>query len=80
MAESGSDILLIEDAVYAAVAGSLMESKIKNALAQNQIHALIPDLQCRGIEVSALIEGIQTVEYEGFVELVVQNRNVHSWL
>lgn len=79
-AQAGSDILLIEDGVYAAIAGSVVEGKLKDALGNHSVFALGPDLSARGISEDKLIEGIKVVGYDGFVELAAKNDRVQSWL
>jgi tRNA 2-thiouridine synthesizing protein B len=78
LAESG-DILLIEDAVYAAAKGGAIESKIREAMGQFKVHVLLPDLEARGFG-GCIIEGVATVDYGGFVDLVASNKNCQSWL
>lgn len=80
LAKAGSDILLIEDAVYSALKGSKHASLLAGALGRHRIYALEPDLECRGLKGAELIEGIKTVDYTGFVNLAVANESVHSWL
>jgi len=43
------------------------------------VYALAPDLQARGVA-DRLIDGVTAVEYEGFVDLVVEHPNCQSWL
>ncbi len=80
VAKAGSDILLIEDGVYAAVSGAKHANLIENSLHQYQIYVLNADLESRGIDRSELIEGVETIDYAGFVALAVRNHAVHSWL
>lgn len=80
LAAENSDIILIEDAVYAAMTGTHTEFLIQSALAKYRIYVLEPDLECRGLEKSRLISGVRTVGYDGFVGLSVKNSAVHSWL
>ncbi len=80
LAQPGSDILLIEDAVYAAVRGTKFTELIEQALASYQIFALAADLECRGFNSSKVIPGVQTIDYQGFVALAVNNEAVHAWL
>ena len=75
----GSAVLLIEDGVYAVTRGNIAEAKIKAALGQMKIYALRPDLEARGMQ-DAVIEGIQLVDYGGFVDLVTEHSAVQSWL
>jgi len=70
-------ILLYEDAVYGAQAGTALEPEMKEALKKHEIYALTEDLKARGI--GAAIEGIKTVDYAGFVELVARH-NVCPWI
>ena len=80
LAADNSDILLIEDAVYAAMQGTQTESIVRGALERFHIFALEPDIECRGLDKSRLIDGVELVDYSGFVELSVKNSAVHSWL
>ncbi|MCE5181311.1 MAG: sulfurtransferase complex subunit TusB [Betaproteobacteria bacterium] len=79
MAKKGSTILLIEDGVYAATKGSVVEKDLKAAMADMQVYALWPDLEARGMQ-DTVIDGIKQVDYAGFVDLVAENKNVQSWL
>lgn len=76
---SGGDILLIEDAVYAATKGNAAEAKLKAALGKFKVHVLTPDLEARGLG-DRMMDGISGVDYGGFVELVANNKNCQSWL
>jgi tRNA 2-thiouridine synthesizing protein B len=78
VAQSG-DILLIEDAVYAATSGNAFEGKIREAMGRFKIHVLRPDLEARGLA-DRIIAGILPVDYGGFVELTTTNKNCQSWL
>ena len=78
VAPSG-DILLIEDAVYAATSGNVFEGKIREAMARFKIYVLKPDLEARGLA-DRIIAGVSPVDYGGFVDLTTTNRNCQSWL
>ena len=80
LAKPGSALLLLEDAVYAAVKGTVLEEKMREAARRLRVHVLGPDLQARGLEEGALIEGIGVVDYGGFVDLAVENDKVHAWV
>ncbi len=80
LARPGSDVLLIEDAVYAALAGTRFEPSVREAMARYSIYVLKEDIDARGIGPHALIPGIETVDYGGFVDLAVRNDSVQSWL
>lgn len=72
-------LLLIEDAVYAATKGSAAEPKLRQAMGRMKVYALAPDLAARGMA-EWLIDGAATVDYDGFVDLVVEHPNSQSWL
>lgn len=77
-AETG-EILLIEDAVYAATKGSVLEAKVREVMGRFKINVLMPDLEARGLA-DRVIEGVSPVDYGGFVDLVAGNKNCQSWL
>ena len=73
------EILLIEDAVYAATKGNVLEAKVREMQSRFKIHVLMPDLEARGLG-DRVIEGVSPVDYGGFVDLVAANKNCQSWL
>ena len=75
----GGTLLLIEDAVYAATRGNAAEAKLKAAAGRMKICVLGPDLEARGMA-DRLSEGITSVDYGGFVDLVAANKTTQSWL
>ena len=79
LAKKGCTILLIEDGVYGATKGSVVEQKLKAAMADIHVYALWPDLEARGMQ-DTVIDGIKQVDYAGFVDLVAESKNVQSWL
>ena len=79
LAAPGSDILLIEDAVYGAIAGTGSAVDVEQALSSCKVYVLEADLKARGIELDKLIPGIKRVGYDGFVELAASNSKVQSW-
>ncbi len=80
LAQQGSDILLIEDAVYAVLQDSQIAEEVKLAVSKHNIYVLEADLMARGLQAHRLIGGIKRVGYDGFVELAVKNDKVQSWL
>ena len=80
LAAKGSAVLLIEDAVVGAVKGSSSEAMLADALANVSVSVLGPDLAARGIGEDKLIDGVQVVDYAGFVDLTAENDVVQSCL
>ena len=79
-AVKGAGILLIEDGVYAAFEDSIVADKVKAAMADNKLYVLGPDVAARGMSEKSLIDGIEVVDYDGFVDLVTEYDKVQSWL
>jgi tRNA 2-thiouridine synthesizing protein B len=79
MATKGSAVLLIEDAVYAATKGSTAAAKIQAAAAGLKVYALGPDLAARGMA-GRVLDGVNVVDYSGFVDLVAEHKACQSWL
>jgi len=76
-APPGAPILLYEDGVYAAVGGTQPAKLVQAALTKHPVFALQADLEARGI--GAVMDGIEVIGYDGFVELVEQH-DVAPWL
>src|SRR3990167_3847243 len=76
---TGGDVLLIEDAVYAATYGNAAADKLRAAMGRFRIYVLMPDIEARGMA-GKLIEGVSPVDYGGFVDLAAGNKNCQSWL
>jgi len=76
----GSAILLLEDGVYAAMQGTNVESSVKDAMASKKVYALGPDIKLRGLSAEKIIDGIEIVDYAGFVDLSESNDKVQAWL
>jgi tRNA 2-thiouridine synthesizing protein B len=77
IAQSGSPVLLYEDGVYAAMPGARSAATVTTALSDHPIYALDADLEARGI--GKVLDGIQVIGFDGFVELVEQH-DVAPWL
>lgn len=78
-AKKGSSILLIEDGIYAALTGTEVSDKVKNAMKEVNIYALAPDINARGMN-GRIIEGVKLVDYSGFVDLAAEHDSIQSWL
>ena len=79
-ATPGASILLIEDGVYGAMKGTTAEPKVFSAMQDKKFYALGPDLKARGLSEERVIDGIEIVDYVGFVDLVEANDKVQAWL
>ena len=75
----GSVVLLVEDGVYAIVKGGAFEAKVNAAQGVN-FYVLGPDMKARGINADRVIDGVEIVEYAGFVDLAAEHSKVVSWV
>ena len=74
----GDAVLLIEDGVYGAVAGTEVAKQVSDTDAS--VYVLGGDLAARGIADDKIAEGIKVVGYDGFVNLALEHSAVNSWL
>jgi len=76
----GDSVLLIEDASISALSNTAYAEQLIGASKQSKFYVLQPDLQARGFGNASLLESMTSVDYDGFVDLVVTHDRVHSWL
>ena len=76
VASAEDAILLIEDGVYGAL--NRPGDHPLNVPPKPRVLALSEDLQARGID-TRLMEWIEIIDYDGFVELTEQNHKVIAW-
>ena len=73
-------LLLIEDGVLSAVNGSPARELLQRLMDEGVlVFALQEDLEARGLKGVFMLEGIRTVDYDGFVGLV-EKYEVVPWL
>jgi len=71
---------LLEDGVYAALADGAAAKRLVMLLRSHAVYALAPDLAARGLADAALVAGVQTVDYGGFVDLAAEHSSVIAWI
>lgn len=79
LAKPGHALLLTEDAVYAASAAGADSAGLAGALARLKVYALQPDIEARGLA-GKVHDGVTTIDYAGFVDLVAEHPTNQSWL
>lgn len=80
VAKPGASILFLEDGVYAALANAEHAKKIASRMNDFEFYVLGPDVAARGLNEMPLIDGLNVVDYEGFVDLVTETDVSQSWL
>ena len=76
----GDSVLLIEDGVLGARKGAASSAALEAAMPNCKIYVLGPDAAARGLAQDALVSGIETVDYGGFVDLAASHDRTQSWL
>jgi tRNA 2-thiouridine synthesizing protein B len=76
---TGSSVLFYEDGVYAVTKGTTLEGSLKSA-AGIKLYALGPDLKARGIAADRVMDGVELVDYAGFVDLAAGHDKVVAWV
>lgn len=80
LAKAGSSVLLFEDGVIGAMRDTRFSEKITGAMKDFSFYVLGPDIKARGLSDDKVIDGIQVVDYNGFVDLTTEHDTVQSWL
>jgi len=80
LAKTGSSVLLLEDGVYAAMRKAAYAEVISKKMADLKFYVLGPDVSARGLDDTPLIDGIEVVDYGGFVDLVTAHEVTQSWM
>ena len=75
-----ASILFIEDGVYATLENTSKSYMIRGHKKDLKFYVLSTDIEARGLTEMTIIEGVKSLDYEGFVDLVETHDAVHSWL
>ncbi len=73
-ATQGSPILLLEDGIYAAKAGTGYSPKLTEILANHDVYVIEADLEARGV--NDIADGVKRIGYDGFVDLVEKHKTL----
>ena len=76
----GDAVLMIEDGVIAARKGNAFADLVTSALSDCTVYVLAPDMAASGIAESDLVDGVKTIDYDGFVDLVADCDRTQAWL
>ena len=80
LATAGGSVLLLEDGVYAALQKASSAEAVKKRMEDMTFYVLGPDVSARGLDDTPLIDGVNVIDYGGFVDLVVEHDVAQSWL
>ena len=80
LATKGSSVLLFEDGVIGAMQNTKHSGQVAAAMDNVSFYVLGPDLKARGLNDNKVIDGINIIDYDGFVDLTTEHKTVQSWL
>jgi tRNA 2-thiouridine synthesizing protein B len=80
LAKPGGAVLLIEDGVFAALRDAACADTIIGRMDDFSFYVLGPDIGARGLGEAPLINGVQVVDYAGFVDLAAEHDATQSWM
>lgn len=72
-------VLFIRDAVFGLLREGRLAGQLITLQRHSKLYALQPDLAVRGIAVENLVDGIEPVDYGGFVVLTVEHPVINAW-
>ena len=78
--QEGDAVLMIEDGVYGALAGSGMSDLVRSRAGAISLYVLSADAAARGLAADKLLGEVKGVEYDGFVDLVTEHDRTQNWL
>ena len=77
MGSESDAIIFIENGVYNTISTKHNQALMDKVKAE--VHVLMPDIQARGFGRHNLLERINPVDYEGFVDLTAKFSTSMSW-
>ena len=80
LAAKGSSVLLFEDGVIGAMQNTKYSDQVAAAMNDVSFYVLGPDIKARGLSDNKVIDGINVIDYDGFVDLTTEHNTVQSWL
>jgi tRNA 2-thiouridine synthesizing protein B len=72
-------VLFMRNAVFGLLQQGRLAAQLQYLQQQCRLYVLQPDLEVRGITVETLVDGIEPVDYDGFVTLTAAHPAICSW-
>ncbi len=77
---ANDDVVFLDNGVFSLLAGAPWASALESCALRARLFVLQDQLACRGVSVEALVAGIKTIDYAGWVALTVKNKVIQSWM
>ncbi len=78
--KEGDAVLMIEDGIYGGLGQGQMAPLVQEMGKKVSLYVLMPDVAARGVDAARLLDGVEGVDYAGFVELVTKHDRTQAWL
>ncbi|MCK4493896.1 MAG: sulfurtransferase complex subunit TusB [Methylococcales bacterium] len=72
-------VLFLENSLFQLLKKGTSESLLTKNLSSQSLFVLKDEIQLRGIMENELIDTIQVIPYEGFVNLTLENALIQTW-
>lgn len=77
---NGSAVLLQQSSVWALLPGHQDHICVQTLVNKScQLYVLQDDLKLNGLADLSLLNGVQTIDYAGWVALTVEHEVIHTW-
>jgi tRNA 2-thiouridine synthesizing protein B len=73
----GDELILVEDAVYAAIADHKANALLTSV--SLPVYVLQPDIEARGLALCPKKQTLQAVDFAGFVDLTTRHQSSITW-
>ncbi|MDI1277071.1 sulfurtransferase complex subunit TusB [Methylobacter sp.] len=77
--DSGDVVVFLENAALRVLQNSSISDTLTRQLGSNRLCVLSDDIAIRGIASDELVKGIEMIDYDGLVELTVNNPIIQTW-
>ncbi|MDO9106035.1 MAG: sulfurtransferase complex subunit TusB [Methylovulum sp.] len=73
------EVVFLENSVLGLLRNGKLAHELAGLLTQCQLYALAADLGARGIADDELVSGITIIDYDGLVNVTINNPVIQSW-
>ena len=77
--ETGDSIVFLDDAVFRILQNGDLKEILERLQSHCRLFVLSDELTVRGIRGDELINGIEVIDYTGFVDLTVAHELIQTW-
>ena len=75
----GDSLLFLGNALFRLLKTATQATELEQISKTHSLFVLEDEIQIRGIDSCDLVTGITVINYEGFVNLTIENASIHTW-